>query len=51
VHHTDGDREWAYDRTSHVGKLDQGLDDASTYGWVLVDMKKDWRTIYSSGSR
>ena len=46
VHHTDADREWAYDRTSHIGKLDKGLDEAAQRGWTVVDMKKDWKRIY-----
>jgi hypothetical protein len=46
VHHTDADREWAYDRTSHVGKLDKALDDAPKAGWAVVDMKAEWKVIY-----
>lgn len=46
VHHTDAEREFAYDRESHVGRLSQALDDAPKHGWVVVDMKKDWTTIY-----
>jgi hypothetical protein len=46
VHHTDAEREWAYDRNSRVGRLDKGLDEAKTRGWTIVDMKGDWRTIY-----
>ena len=46
VHHTDAEREWAYDRKSHVGKLDKALDAAPAAGWTVVDMKKDWATIY-----
>jgi len=46
VHHTDPDREWAYDRTSHIGKLDKGLDEATARGWTVVDMKNDWKTIF-----
>jgi phosphoglycolate phosphatase-like HAD superfamily hydrolase len=46
VHHTDGDREWAYDRTSHIGTLTRGLDEAPTRGWVVVDIKRDWKWIY-----
>lgn len=46
VHHTDADREWAYDRDSHIGRLDKALDDAEQYGWVVVDMKNDWNVIY-----
>ena len=46
VHHTDAEREWAYDRTSHIGKLDKGLDEASAKGWTVVDMKKDWKIIF-----
>ena len=46
VHHTDAEREWAYDRKSHVGKLDKGLDEAKSKGWTVVSMKDDWKTIY-----
>jgi phosphoglycolate phosphatase-like HAD superfamily hydrolase len=48
VHHTDAEREWAYDRTSHVGKLDKALDEAKAKGWIIVDMKSDWKVIYPS---
>jgi len=46
VHHTDAEREWAYDRTSHIGQLIRGLDEAPKLGWTVVDMKKDWNAIY-----
>jgi phosphoglycolate phosphatase-like HAD superfamily hydrolase len=46
VHHTDAEREYAYDRKSHVGTLDKALDQAATKGWVIVDMKKDWNQIF-----
>lgn len=46
VHHTDAQREWAYDRSSSIGRLDKGLDAASQGGWTIVDMKQDWRTIF-----
>jgi hypothetical protein len=46
VHHTDAAREWAYDRDSDVGKLDKALDEAPKRGWLVVDMKNDWKTIY-----
>jgi len=46
VHHDDAGREVAYDRKSHIGRLDRGLDEAGRRGWVLVSMKNDWRTIY-----
>jgi hypothetical protein len=46
VHHTDADREWAYDRESSIGHLDQGLDEAQVMGWTVVDMKQDWKVIY-----
>ena len=46
VHHTDAEREWAYDRDSHVGRLDRGLDEAGERGWVVVDMARDWKAIY-----
>jgi hypothetical protein len=46
VHHTDAEREYAYDRQSHVGKLDKALDAASAKGWTVVDMKRDWKTVF-----
>lgn len=46
VHHTDAEREFAYDRNSHIGQLDKGLDEAATKGWTIVDMKNDWKTIF-----
>ena len=46
VHHTDADREWAYDRSSLVGRLDKGLDEAISREWIVVDMKRDWKVIY-----
>jgi len=46
VHHTDSKREWAYDRQSHVGQLDKALDEAKAKGWIVVDMKNDWKVIY-----
>ncbi len=46
VHHTDAEREWAYDRISNIGRLDKGLDEAAAKGWTVVDMKSDWKKIY-----
>ena len=46
VHHTDDNREWAYDRDSHIGKLDHGLDEGPRRGWTIVDMRNDWRVIF-----
>jgi len=46
VHHTDAEREWAYGRDSHIGKLDKALDEAGTAGWTVVNMKDDWKVIY-----
>ncbi len=46
VHHTDAVREWAYDRDSHIGTLSRGLDEAEKRGWLLVDMKTDWKVVY-----
>ena len=51
VHHTDADREWAYDRTSHIGKLDKAWDDAKAKGWTVVDMKKDWKRVFAFQDR
>jgi phosphoserine phosphatase len=46
VHHTDAAREFAYDRTSHIGRLDKGLDAASAGGWRVVDMAADWAQVF-----
>jgi phosphoglycolate phosphatase-like HAD superfamily hydrolase len=46
IHHTDAVREWAYDRKSSVGKLDKAWDEAARRGWLVVDMKRDWKVIY-----
>jgi hypothetical protein len=46
LHHTDAEREAAYDRDSHFGKLDKGLDEAPERGWVVVDMKDDWQAVF-----
>ena len=46
VHHTDEAREWAYDRSSSVGRLDKALDEAQTRGWTVVDMKRDWKVVF-----
>ncbi|MCH9655921.1 MAG: haloacid dehalogenase-like hydrolase [Planctomycetes bacterium] len=46
VHHTDAAREYAYDRKSHIGKLDKALDVAKENGWIIVNMKKDWKQIF-----
>jgi phosphoserine phosphatase len=46
IHHTDADREWAYDRESRCGKLDKALELVPVNGWTVVDMKKDWKVIY-----
>lgn len=48
VHHDDAAREFAYDRDSHFGKLDQAMDDAGKEGWHLISMKDDWKTIFPS---
>ena len=46
AHQDDAKREWAYDRKSHIGRLDKALDEAKAKGWTTVDMKKDWKLIY-----
>ena len=51
VHHTDDIREWAYDRNSSIGRLDQGIAEAKKRGWTIVDMKKDWKVIYPYESK
>jgi phosphoserine phosphatase len=50
VRHTDAKREWAYDRDSPVGRLDKALDEATRRGWIVVDMKKDWKTVFPSAA-
>ena len=47
VHHTDSVREWAYDRGSPIGEFNLGLDEALEKGWSIMDMKNDWKTIFS----
>jgi phosphoserine phosphatase len=48
LHHDDAQREWAYDRDSHVGRLDLALDEATERGWTVVSMKDDWRKVFPS---
>jgi hypothetical protein len=50
VHHDDAEREYAYDRDSHVGHLDQALDQAEARGWAVVSMKHDWNTVFEGGA-
>jgi len=47
IHHTDAEREWAYDRDSHIGGLRDGLDKGPGLGWIIVDMAQDWSRIYT----
>ena len=47
VHHTDAEREYAYDRQSHFGKLDKALDAAAVNRWTVVDMKRDWKRVFA----
>lgn len=47
VHHTDAEREWAYDRQSSIGRLDKGLEAAADSGWTVVEMKKDWNRVFA----
>jgi len=46
LHHDDAEREFAYDRESHVGRLARGLDEGAKRGWTIVSMKADWRTVF-----
>jgi hypothetical protein len=46
VHHTDAEREYAYDRKSHVGTLNKALDQTDANGWIIVDMKNDWKAVF-----
>jgi phosphoglycolate phosphatase-like HAD superfamily hydrolase len=47
VHHTDDEREYVYDRGSRIGKLDKALDEAGQRGWIVVDMKRDWKKVFA----
>lgn len=46
VHHTDAEREYAYDAHSAFGRLSKALDEAKARDWQIVDMKSDWKTIF-----
>jgi len=46
VHHDDATREWAYDRESHIGKLNRGLDEGQQRGWHIISMKRDWARVF-----
>ena len=46
IHHTDDEREWAYDRDSSIGRLDRGLDESEERGWIVVDMQSDWKQVF-----
>ncbi|HSQ70959.1 MAG TPA: HAD family hydrolase [Rubrivivax sp.] len=46
VHHDDAEREFAYDRQSHIGRLDRALDEAGPRGWTVVSMRRDWKQVY-----
>ena len=47
VHHTDAQREWAYDRDAGTGRLDKGLEEARAQGWTVVEMKQDWKRVFA----
>lgn len=51
IHHTDSEREWAYDKDSHIGRLKQGLKQAQQDNWLVIDMKQDWTRIYPDQSK
>jgi phosphoglycolate phosphatase-like HAD superfamily hydrolase len=51
IHHTDSEREWAYDRDSSIGRLDKGLVEARAKNWTVVDMKRDWKVIYPPATK
>ena len=51
IHHDDAEREWAYDRESHIGKLDRGLDEAEQRRWKVISMKRDWKTVFPPGEK
>ena len=47
VHHTDADREWAYERATGIGELKEAMAEANAKGWTVVDMKRDWKKVYA----
>jgi haloacid dehalogenase-like hydrolase len=49
VHHDDAEREYAYDRHSHIGRLDRGLNDAGRHGWILASIRNDWARVFPGG--
>jgi phosphoglycolate phosphatase-like HAD superfamily hydrolase len=51
VHHTDAEREFAYDRQSSIGKLDKALDEATEKGWTVVDMKSEWKRVFRGATK
>jgi len=51
VHHTDAEREWAYDRKSSIGRLDKALDEAKAKGWTIVSIKDDWKRVFPFGAK
>lgn len=51
AHHTDGEQEYAYDRTAATDRLDKGLAEAAAKGWTVVDMKRDWKRVFPLRSR
>ena len=51
VHYTDAEREWAYDLQSPIGRLDKALNEARQKGWLMVDMKRDWRVVFPFESK
>jgi hypothetical protein len=50
IHHDDAERETAYDRDSHIGRLDRGLDEAPQREWIVVSMKNDWKNLFKTGN-
>jgi len=51
VHHTDAEREWAYDRDSPIGRLGKTLEDAEQRGWIVASIRDDWRRVFSFEKR
>jgi phosphoserine phosphatase len=46
VHHDDAAREYAYDRESHIGRLDRALNEAPARGWQVISMREDWARVF-----
>lgn len=50
LHHDDAEREYAYDRESRSGRLDEALRMARQRKWTVVSMRDDWKEVFVPAS-